>query len=128
MPTILHFEDDTLLANRYATKFASAGFEYAVYGAPGADPVGIVVKEKPDVILMDVVMPDMDGFEATRLIKNDPRTQPIPLLFLTTLGQQEHINRGKALGAVEYLVKANTAQDDVIDRVRAALHALSFAD
>ena len=121
MPKILIFEDDKFLTDMYAVKFHEAGFEVAVYSTPSSDPVQIVLKEKPDIISMDVIMPDMDGFEATMLIKADPRTRDIPLYFLTTLGQQQDIDRGLQLGATEYLVKATLTPSEVVERVVAIL-------
>lgn len=121
MPKILIFEDDIFLRGMYVTKYIMEGFVVAAYENPTKDPVSIVLKEKPDFISMDVLMPVMNGFDATKLIKADSRTKNIPLVFLTNLNQQADIDRGKALGAVDYLVKANHMPTDVINRTRTIL-------
>ena len=120
-PKILHFEDDSFLSGMYGLKFTKAGMDYAIYSNPTLDPVSIVLKERPDLILMNVIMPVMDGFQAATAIKADSRTRVIPLVFLTTLGQKEDISKGMELGASDYIVKADDTPDDVIDRVRARL-------
>ncbi len=118
---VLHFEDDNFLSKMYAQKFTSAGFDYRRYENPSKDPVSIIVKEKPDLILMNVIMPEMDGFTATEQIKADSRTKDIPLIFLTNLGQPEDTEKGMALGADKYLVTGQNTPDMVIDGVRVAL-------
>ena len=121
MKKILIFEDDQLLRSMYETKFGMEGFGVAGYDNPSNDPVSIVLKEKPDAISMDVMMPVMNGFEATGLIKGDSRTKNIPVIFLTNLGQQQDIDKGKALGAAEYIIKANHMPSEVVDRFRKIL-------
>lgn len=121
MPKILIFEDDPFLRGMYETKYRMEGFEVASYESPTEEPVKIVVKEKPDLISMDVLMPIKNGFEATTLIKADPRTKNIPLVFLTNLGQPVDIEKGKALGANDYLIKANHQPKDVVNITRKIL-------
>lgn len=121
MPTILHFDDDTRLTTKCAALFQDEGYVYISYTSPGDDPVGIVVHEKPDVILMDVVMPGMDGFEAAQRIKSDVRARSIPLIFLTSLGQMDYVGRGTALGAAGYLVKSESSLREVVSHVKAII-------
>jgi CheY-like chemotaxis protein len=121
MSKILFFEDDIFLRGMYVTKYIMEGFVVAAYENPTKDPVSIVLKEKPDFISMDILMPVMNGFDATKLIKADPRTKNIPLVFLTNLNQQADIDKGRALGGVDYLVKANHMPTDVINRTRTIL-------
>lgn len=116
-PTILHFEDDNFLANMYAVKFRQAGFRYIHYENPTKDPAAIVLKENPDLILMNVIMPEMDGFRATEIIKADGRVKKIPLVFLTNLGQKEDKARGMGLGASKYILTSQNTPDMVINGV-----------
>ena len=98
----------------YVTKFEMEGFSARWIQLPPRDIVEFVRREQPDVICMDVLMQGMDGFTATKLLKQDPRTRYIPLFFLTNLGLKEDIEKGLALGADEYLVAAATMPDDVV--------------
>lgn len=85
MPKILIFEDEKMLADMYATKFHLEGFTAKAF-YDGSNAVGRVLAEKPDFIIMSVIMPKENGFEATRQLKADSRTSDIPLAFLTSLG------------------------------------------
>jgi two-component system phosphate regulon response regulator PhoB/two-component system alkaline phosphatase synthesis response regulator PhoP len=118
---VLIFEDDPLLQDMYVTKYKQCGIDVVAYGDPSLDPVSIVLKEKPDIISMDVVMPIMNGFEALERIKQDERTKHIPVILLTNLGQKEDIEKGMALGATEYMIKTNFMPGQVVNRFRKAL-------
>lgn len=115
--TVLHFEDDNFLADMYAVKFRQADFRYIHYENPTKDPVAIVLKENPDLILMNVIMPVMDGFRATEIIKSDGRVKNIPLVFLTNLGQKDDKARGMGLGASKYILTSQSTPDMVINGV-----------
>lgn len=115
---ITHFEDDTFLAGMYGTKFGMLGFEYAHHVNPSKDPVSVVIKDKPDLIIMDIIMPVMDGFTATQLLKGDDRTKNIPILGLCNLGQQVDIQKAHDVGMVDYLVTAKHTPQELIDRVK----------
>lgn len=118
MPKILIFESDSFLRNMYVQSFLLAGFKVANYETPGRDPVAIVLKEKPDIISMDIIMPETDDFTATQQIKADPRTKDIPLFFLTNMGSRADQHRGRALGVVEYLIKSDYNPSDVVNYVK----------
>ncbi|MBI5037749.1 MAG: response regulator [Candidatus Kerfeldbacteria bacterium] len=118
---VLHFEDDKMLTKIYRVRFELDGLQYEPRETPAPDPVALVKSVKPDLILMSVIMPEMDGFSATRLLKGDPETRNIPLLFLTNLGQKEDIIKGMSLDAVDYLVSAHYTPWQVVDRVREVL-------
>ncbi len=118
---ILFFEDDRLLRNMYETKFRMEGFLIAGYDSPSKDPVSLILKEKPDIIISGVIMPEMDGFGAAKIYKADPRTKDIPLIFLTNLGMEENVKEANALGAVYYMVKAHFMPSEVVNRVRQVL-------
>lgn len=121
MPKILIFESEQMLRDMYVQKYKQAGFEIVAFNSPHPNPVDIVLTEKPDIISMDIIMPDMDGFSATELIKADDRIKNIPLFFLTNMGQRDDQQRGRALGAVEYLVKADYSPKDVVNYVKSFL-------
>lgn len=118
---ITHFEDDTFLGGMYATKFSMLGFEYHLHESPGKDPIKIILKDKPDLIIMDIIMPNMDGFTATKLLKSDHRTKSIPILGLCNLGQAADIQKAREVGMSDYMVTANHMPQEVVDRVKQIL-------
>lgn len=117
---ILLIEDEEMLANMYEVKFQNEGFDLtkALDGAEGLEKAKAI---KPDFILLDIIMPKMDGFSVLKTLKEDPLTKDIPVMLLTNLGQEEDIERGKQLGAVGYLVKANITPSEVVDEVKKKL-------
>ena len=119
--TILHFEDDSLLASMYLNKFQQNGFYYVNYSSPADGPVEITLKERPDIIIMDIIMPKMDGLVATKLLKADERTVKIPILGLCNIGQKEVIKKVHNLGMVDYLISAEHIPQDTVERVKKIL-------
>lgn len=115
---IMYFEDDASHSGLYGTKLKLEGFEVAVYESPTSDPVGIVIKEKPDLIMMDLIMPVMDGFDAIKLLKQDERTKNIPIIILSNLGQRDEVEKGLTLGAADYFVKIHYTPSDLIEKIK----------
>jgi len=118
---ILLIEDEEMLANMYETKFKNAGYEInkALDGESG---LKLAIEDKPDIILLDIIMPKLDGFSVLRSLKEDNKTKDIPVLLLTNLGQDEDVKKGKAMGAIGYLVKANMTPAEVVDKVHGYLN------
>lgn len=120
--TILIVEDDQFLRDLLAKKLIDEGFEVetAIDGQEGLEKIRQV---KPSLILLDIMLPTIDGFEIMRQIKqgNDKTVMNIPVVMLTNLGQESDIQKGKELGAVDYLVKANFTTDEIIQKVRNVL-------
>ncbi len=115
---IMYFEDDASHSGLYGTKLKIEGYEVEVYETPTSDPVGAVVKVKPDLIMMDLIMPVMDGFDAIKLLKQDERTKNIPIIILSNLGQRDEVEKGLALGAVDYFVKIHYTPSDLIEKIK----------
>ncbi|OGY94172.1 MAG: hypothetical protein A2406_01690 [Candidatus Komeilibacteria bacterium RIFOXYC1_FULL_37_11] len=117
---ILLIEDEEMLANMYEVKFKNEGFdlEKALDGAEGLAKAKANV---PDFILLDIIMPKMDGFSVLKALKDDPATKNVPVILLTNLGQEEDVEKGKELGAVGYLVKANITPSEVVAEVKKKL-------
>lgn len=118
--TILLVEDDEMLHTMYTQKFTKEGYEVkSAYN--GAEGVALAESAKPDIILLDIIMPKMDGFAALKKIKKNPATAQIPVILLTNLGQEEDIRKGKELGASDYFIKANHTPQEVVDKVKSII-------
>lgn len=109
-----------MLADMYTTKFLMDGFD-AKKAYDGQAGVDLAKTFKPDIILLDVIMPKVDGFAALKMLKADPKTENIPVILLTNLGQDEDIKKGKQLGAVDYFVKANHTPAEVVIKAKQVL-------
>jgi len=117
---VLIVEDDPFLSEMYATKLTQEKFEVEI-AIDGKEAVRKAKELKPDLILLDIVLPKMDGFEALQKIKKDPETQKIKVIALTNLGQKEEVEKGLKLGADDYIVKAHFTPSEVIAKVRDVL-------
>ena len=114
---ILIVDDDGFLLDMYAFKFSQNEFEVHTAGG-GADAIQKLKDGlKPDVILMDIIMPEMDGFEMFEKINNEKLSETSTKIILSNKGQQEDIDRGMALGASGYIIKVNSTPVEVIDKV-----------
>lgn len=109
-----------MLHGMYTQKFKNQGYE-VVSAYNGADGVKMAETEKPDVVLLDVIMPKMDGFVALKKIRKNPVTEKVPVILLTNLGQEEDVRKGRELGANDYFIKANHTPQEVVDKVKALL-------
>ncbi|MDD2807452.1 MAG: response regulator [Patescibacteria group bacterium] len=117
---ILLVEDDEFLAELYATKLNMEGFEVflAVDGEKGLK----LAKEKmPDLVLLDIILPKMDGFEVLGKMKIDPETKNIPVILLTNLSQKDEVKKGLELGAKDYLIKAHFMPSEVVKKIKQTL-------
>lgn len=113
---ILIVEDDQFLHKILATKIKQTGFE--VTSAYDGESALKKIKESPDLVLLDLILPQMSGFEFLGETKLDARLKNIPVIVLSNLGQEEDIERAKSLGAEDYLVKANFSIDDVVKKIK----------
>ena len=117
---VLVVEDDSFLAGIYTTKLGLEGFEVLSAG-DGEAGLKMAKKEIPDIILLDILMPKMDGFEVLDELKKDPTTQKVPVIVLTNLGQKEDVERGLKGGAADYLIKAHFVPADTVAKIRKVL-------
>jgi CheY-like chemotaxis protein len=116
-PLILVAEDDSLYAKVYQNKLGKEGYD-VVIAENGKVAVEKATVLKPNLILMDLIMPIMDGFTALKEIKANPKTKNIKVLVMSNLGQDSDIVKAKTLGAEEYFVKANISIQELVDKVR----------
>ena len=117
---ILLVEDDVFMIELLVHEFTAAGFDVSV-AKTGTEGVAKFFEVKPDLILLDLVLPDEKGFEALRKIRRDPVGATVKVIVLTNLSDTSDIEEGKRLGAVDYLVKANYSLPEIVVVVRKAL-------
>lgn len=114
---ILLVEDDTNLASVYKGRLELEGFQ-VVEVNNGEDALSSAVKEKPDLILLDAMMPKISGFDVLDILRNTPETTNVRIIMLTALSQDKDKERAEGLGADEYLVKSQVVIGDVVERVK----------
>ncbi len=117
---ILLVEDDPFLWGLIRTKFMKEGFDVTV-AQDGEKGIEETKKVSPDLILLDVILPDLNGFTVLERLKADETTAHIPVVVLSNLGQQEDVSRAKALGAKDYLIKAHHAPQQIVDKIKEIL-------
>lgn len=114
---ILLVEDDMALASVYGSRLELEGFEVNVVNN-GEDALSTAIKFKPDLILLDAMMPKISGFDVLDILRNTPATTNIRVIMLTALSQPKDKERAEQLGVDDYLVKSQVVIGDVVDRVK----------
>lgn len=120
MTKVAIIEDDLVISQMYRMKFEGSGLEVKMAGN-GVRGVELVEDYKPDIILLDLQMPEMDGTTALEIIRKKPWGKNIPVIILTNLGEEEAPKKLKDLGIHSYIVKANLTPNQVLERVKKAL-------
>jgi DNA-binding response OmpR family regulator len=123
MATILIAEDERDIRDLITFTLTYAGYE-VLQAANGEEAVKIALAEKPDLILLDVRMPYMNGYEACIKMKSEESLQDLPVVFLSAKGQETEVQTGLQAGAVEYILKP-FSPDELIERVRINLERYS---
>lgn len=117
---VLVVEDDELLRDLLVRKLTSEGFDTeSCFDAPCL--FDVLEKGKPAIILLDLILPGLDGFGVLERLKADDNLSDVPVLILSNLGQQEDIDRVMALGASGFMVKANFTLGEIVTRIRKVL-------
>lgn len=114
---ILFVEDDDALASVYLVRLQAEGFDVKRV-ANGEDALAAAVSFKPDLVLLDVMLPRVSGFDVLDILRNTPETTNLKVVMLTALSQESDKQRAQALGVDEYLVKTQVVITDVIDRIK----------
>ncbi|OGH84042.1 MAG: hypothetical protein A2261_01180 [Candidatus Magasanikbacteria bacterium RIFOXYA2_FULL_44_8] len=117
---VLIVEDDVFLSQIYQKKFEMEGYKVST-ADNGEKGLADAKKKKPNIVLLDILLPKMDGFVVLNKLKADPETKDIPVILLTNLGQKEDVDKGLEQGAVDYLIKAHFKPSEVVDKVRKVL-------
>lgn len=115
--TILVVEDDNFYGNIYRTKLSKEGFDVTVVGN-GDTAIEFARFKRPDLILLDLILPMKDGFEILKELKADDKLKDIKVIVSSNLGQEEDIKRAKDLGASDYFVKTNLSIQEMVDIVK----------
>ncbi|MFA6428609.1 MAG: response regulator [Candidatus Buchananbacteria bacterium] len=114
---ILLVEDDAFLAELYATKFKLENFE-VILAMDGEKALELVQKKVPDIILLDLILPKINGFVVLETLKKGQDTKDIPVILLTNLSQKGDVDRGLAMGAKDYLIKAHFMPSEVVAKIK----------
>ena len=117
---ILLVEDSKVIQQMYRNKLIFEQFN-VLTADNGMEAIKILSQEKPDLILLDLMMPIMDGYKVLQVVKTDPRLANIPVLVFSAKGQSEEVEKALNLGAAGYIVKATTKPNEVVEQIRKVL-------
>jgi DNA-binding response OmpR family regulator len=120
MATILIVEDDKFLSSAYRIKFTKVGFTVHI-AMDGQEAMNMLQTIRPDVILLDLVMPVKDGFTVLSEIQANEQYRTIPILITSNLSQKEDIDKAKGLGAKEFVIKSDVSMEELVKKVQTLL-------
>lgn len=120
MSKIMLVEDDNSLREIYSIRLSAEGYNIVTAG-DGEEALALVVKERPDLILADVMMPKISGFDMLDILRSTPETKDIKVIMMTALSSEDQRQRGESLGADRYLVKSQVGIEDVVNVVHEVL-------
>lgn len=115
---ILIIEDDTFLVKTYQLMLEREGFIISV-ATDGKVAMAMLLKPPADLVLLDLMLPQVSGFEVLSAIQKDAKWKRVPIIILTNLGQAEDIDRGRELGVAKYIIKAHAKIADIVKEVKA---------
>ena len=124
-PTVLLIEDDPFLSSVLRLKLEKESFK-VVRAADGDEALNFLTEQgvKPDLILLDLILPKKNGFEVLETIRQDPLLEKLPVMIISNLGQPSDIERGKALGIIDYFVKARLSIEELVNKVKQETQSL----
>lgn len=117
---ILVVEDDPFVSNLLIKNLLGAGY-VVINATEGQKALTMLETEKPQVILLDLLLPGLDGFEVLKRIKANAAISNIPVIILSNLGSQDDINKALQLGASDYIIKANFTLTEIVERIKTVL-------
>lgn len=120
MKSILLVEDDPFLIDICVKKFKAVGYQVKV-AKDGQEAIKILSRKKPDLVLLDIVMPGMAGWEVLRRLKQDKEFADLKIIVLSNLSQKQEVEKGLGLGAEKYLIKSQFTPAEVVEQVREIL-------
>lgn len=110
-------EDDKFLSKIYRTRLEQENFT-VIAANNGIDAVEKIITEQPNIILLDLLIPQKNGFDVLKELKSNATTKNIPVIILSNLGQESDVEKGMKLGAIDFLIKANFSIDEVTEKVK----------
>jgi len=120
MKRVLLAEDDPFLIDVYTTKLKEVGFKVDV-AKDGQIALDFLQKNKPDILLLDIILPRIDGWEILKKIKQEHKFKDLPIIILSNLGQKQEVEKSLALGATKYLIKAHYTPAEIVKEIRKLL-------
>ncbi len=120
MRKILLVEDDPFLIDIYTAKFKEAGFDIQVV-TDGQESLRKIKEKLPDLVLLDIVLPHINGWEILRKIRQEDKLKNLKVIILSNLGQKEEVEKGISLGATKYLIKAHYKPNEVVEQIKKIL-------
>lgn len=120
MAKLLLVEDDVNLREIYSARFAAESYQ-VITASDGEEALATAVRERPDLILLDVMMPLISGFDVLDILRSTPETKDTKVIMMTALSQDSDRERGEKLGANKYLIKSQVTLEDVVNAVKAEL-------
>lgn len=118
--TILIIEDDKFLRELIVKKLTQENFDVSE-AIDGEEGMKKIKENLPQLVLLDLILPGIDGFEVLTKMKEDSALAQIPVIILSNLGQKDDVERGMRLGAIDYLIKAHFTPNEIIDKVKTIL-------
>ncbi len=120
MAKILIIEDDPLIVKIYTTRLSADGYT-VVSAENGEDGLKLIEEDGIDLIVLDIMMPRVDGFGVLQKIRSIEKTKNLPVLVYSNLAQEEEVNRAKQAGATEFIVKANISPTEMVNKIKSYL-------
>jgi len=114
-------EDDKFLSKAYAIKFKQSNIN-AILAKDGEEGLELAHSEQPSLIILDMMLPKMNGFEVLEKLKKDEMLKDIPVIAVTNLGQEADREKALNLGAKEYMIKTNFSLDEIIEKIKSYLN------
>lgn len=120
MAKVLIVEDDVALREIYEARFTAEGFDISIAG-DGETALSKAVSGKPDLIILDIMMPKISGFDILDILRETPETKNTKIIILSALSQESDVEKGKKLGADAYLIKSQTTLTDIVEKAKEIL-------
>jgi len=114
---VMWVEDDRFLSDIISRKLLREKC-VLIHAVEGEGAISLAEKEQPDIILLDILLPGIDGFEILSRLKANLRTKTIPVILLSNLGQKTDVDKGKSLGADQFLIKATVTLDEIVEEIK----------
>ncbi len=110
-------EDDNFIAEMYIAKLLSEGFEVE-HAQDGQEAIEKICKVQPDIVLLDILMPKLDGIEVLKRIRADKKVKNTTVIILTNANEKDHISKAMEMGANDYLIKSSFTPDEIVSKIK----------